>query len=210
MDPDGRENFIIQPGDTLSELVLFHNKTYGTNLSVSEVAKYNNITDVNKIYAGNYINMPIPMEKPYEDIKYVDECYTLNSEEIQTTSTINFNNVLKTSSDLINNFGTIATLIGSLPRMEDLSWLVDTANDISNKAGYLGLGLNVLCFLNEPSNENRDNIILSGISIAYPTVGIILTVGYEYNKFMNENGYYWNGFQYEYKKIDYWWFLYEY
>ena len=210
VDPDGRENFIIQPGDTLSELVLFHNKTYGTNLTVSEVAKYNNITDPNMIYAGEYINMPIPIEKPYEDIKYVNAYYKLNSEDIQNSLPTNFSNVLKTSSDIVNNLGTFTTLIGSLPRIENLSWLFDTANYISNKAGYLGLGLNILCFLSEPNNENRDNIILSVICIGYPTVGLILTGGYEYDKFMNENGYYWNGFQYEYKKDDYWWFLYEY
>ena len=47
---------IIEYGDTLSQIVKDYNKNNGTNFSVDDVAQANNITDVNKIYAGDTLS----------------------------------------------------------------------------------------------------------------------------------------------------------
>ena len=44
--------YVIQPGDTLSEIA----KRYGT--TVDTLTKLNKISDPNKIYAGNTIRVP--------------------------------------------------------------------------------------------------------------------------------------------------------
>ena len=53
----GNVTYTVLKGDTLSKIVYDHNKKYGTNLTVAEVAKHNGIKDPNKIYAGQQINL---------------------------------------------------------------------------------------------------------------------------------------------------------
>ena len=55
-------NYIVKPGDTLNRIIIEYNKTNNTNLSIPDVASWNNIADPNKIQVGQTLNMAKPPE----------------------------------------------------------------------------------------------------------------------------------------------------
>ena len=54
--------YTVKPGDTLSQIILNYNKTNKTNFSLQDVASWNNITDPNKIQAGQILSFTNPQQ----------------------------------------------------------------------------------------------------------------------------------------------------
>ena len=63
VDPDGRFEYEVKEGDTLSQMVSEHNKKYNTNYTYNSIALHNGIKDPNKIKVGQIIDIPIPGEE---------------------------------------------------------------------------------------------------------------------------------------------------
>lgn len=54
--------YTVKPGDTLSQIILNYNKTNNTSFSLQDVASWNNITDPNKIQAGQILSFTNPQQ----------------------------------------------------------------------------------------------------------------------------------------------------
>ena len=199
VDPDGRENFIIQPGDTLSELVYNHNKKYGTNYSLEEIAAFNNITDINKIYAGDMINLPILKKqpelscKPYKIINNSDD---MSTKSFKLSSFI-YNSLLISENILggINNtFSWITVLNNDLYNSSYMYELSRLADDYGPVVGRIGLSIDIAKWIYNPTQENCDNLSISVLGMISPEVSVFCSIVYPYYKYMLNEGYEWNGF----------------
>jgi hypothetical protein len=66
---DDKLSGIITEGDTLSDIVKDYNELTGLDLTIDEVANYNCIQDIDKIYAGDTLYLPVEEWTAVESLK---------------------------------------------------------------------------------------------------------------------------------------------
>jgi hypothetical protein len=89
VDPDGLFNIKtgeIEKGDTLRSITPQLNSRYGTNLSIFDVAKANNIKNPDKIKAGGFIALPGANPRLKFDLKHLSVYDTLYKRNIPSLS----------------------------------------------------------------------------------------------------------------------------
>ena len=144
--------YTVNKGDTLSKIVYDHNKKYGTNLTVAEVAKKNGIKDPNKIFSGQQINLGLSQTR-----------------EIQKTATQNANGdkILNFDNRTINVTKKISTAPDELLTGENISTGEKAASSLATQ------GNNVSSEKSLPTTDTSDiNIYLSPFNKSKPKVEI--------------------------------------
>jgi RHS repeat-associated protein len=84
IDPNGLfdiETGTIEKGDNLTKITKQINEKFGTKLTISDIAKANNIEDANKIQVGNKIALPgqnVELNFDFKSLKFTDTTYGID------------------------------------------------------------------------------------------------------------------------------------
>jgi hypothetical protein len=88
IDPDGLfeiETGKIEKGDNLTSIAKQLNEKFKTNLTIEQIAKANNIKDVNKIKAGGFIKLPgadVELNFDLSSLKVTDINYSIDMPDL--------------------------------------------------------------------------------------------------------------------------------
>ena len=137
--------YTVHKGDTLSKIVYDHNKKYGTNLTVAEVAKKNGIKDPNKIFSGQQINLGLNQtsetQKPTDNFTGYSEATKkkLERDEQNLSPRIpNGQNINSQNVSVGEEAGKVQTTQGDDSKTGFNNFAVEVLNNVSTYTGAAG------------------------------------------------------------------------
>ncbi len=181
-DPDGREVWdetyttcTITSNDKLWKITEKFNIEHKTNITYYDVAKANGISDPNIIFEGDKLDF---------------SSFLSNADITPSIQSINISSSkdnLSLFESVVNTVGTIAFFAGGFAStVSDFSKFSKNLYALSDKLGYLSLGINIYQFVNNPNLQNSRDMAVTSIGLKEPILGIFLSSYFSYQDAVNK------------------------